>query len=547
MPWHCKPLLLRSGRRGAVEFAEQVFRYRGLRRERPARAAVHAARRLPGSVAREAARLPARGGLDGGRLATPARPLRRAAEPDRLRLAGPRPLVRDRGAAVDRSLRRLHDRPARPVGDSERRLRRHVDGRARRARPRAARARSRGSARAAIDRRAHRAVSRVGRDLAQGHDGSRVPALHPDGLRRRRTVRADARRLGHAGADRSAGAVLRFAGRRQGRLSCAARRHPQARNRDLRVEGFHRRSRPRRRPGRRHRRRRAHRDRRRRPLSLPREARRAARRHRCVPGAAAMSLRGKTAVVGVYEHPARYAPHLTQYQIMAESARGALADAGFTLADVDGLCTAGVGPIGVIALANHLNLRPTYLDSTNLGGSSFVAHVAHASAAIAAGLCNVALILYGSTAASERFAVGTGGTGAFGDPPDAYEAPYGPTVVGNYAMAAMRHMHEYGTTSQQLAEIAVTTRRHASLNPAGKYHDLITVEDVLASRVVSSPLHLLDCCMISDGGGALVVTSAERARDAKKKAATVLGAAEAVRHTGIGHEDVLEVAAAQSG
>ncbi|HUE39572.1 MAG TPA: acetyl-CoA acetyltransferase [Candidatus Binatia bacterium] len=260
-----------------------------------------------------------------------------------------------------------------------------------------------------------------------------------------------------------------------------------------------------------------------------------------------MSLRGKTAVAGVYEHPTRYAPHLTQYQIMAESACGALEDAGLTFADVDGLCTAGVGPIGVIALANHLNLRPSYLDSTNLGGSSFVAHVTHASAAIAAGLCNVALVLYGSTAASDRFAVGTGGTGAFGDPPDAYEAPYGPTVVGNYAMAAMRHMHEYGTTAEQLAEIAVTTRRHASLNPAAKFHDPITIEDVLASRVVSSPLHLLDCCMISDGGGALVVTSAERARDAKKKPVYLLGAAEAVRHTGIGRENVLEVAAAQSG
>jgi acetyl-CoA C-acetyltransferase len=259
-----------------------------------------------------------------------------------------------------------------------------------------------------------------------------------------------------------------------------------------------------------------------------------------------MSLRGKSAVVGVYEHPIRYAPHLTPYQIMAESARGALEDAGLSIADVDGLCTAGVGPIGVLALANHLNLRPSYLDSTNLGGSSFVAHVAHASAAIAAGLCNTALVLYGSTAASERFAVGTGG-GAFGDPPDAYEAIYGPTVVGGYAMAAMRHMHEYGTSSEQLAEIAVTTRRHASLNPAAKYHDRITIEDVLASRLVSAPLHLLDCCMISDGGGALVVTSAERARDSKKKPAYVLGAAEAVRHTGIGREDLLEVAAAQSG
>jgi acetyl-CoA C-acetyltransferase len=259
-----------------------------------------------------------------------------------------------------------------------------------------------------------------------------------------------------------------------------------------------------------------------------------------------MSLRGKSAVVGVYEHPTRYAPHLTPYQIMAESAHGALEDAGLSIADVDGLCTAGVGPIGVLALANHLNLRPSYLDSTNLGGSSFVAHVAHASAAIAAGLCNTALVLYGSTAASERFAVGTGG-GAFGDPPDAYEAIYGPTVVGGYAMAAMRHMHEYGTSSEQLAEIAVTTRRHASLNPAAKYHDRITIEDVLASRLVSAPLHLLDCCMISDGGGALVVTSAERARDSKKKPAYVLGAAEAVRHTGIGREDLLEVAAAQSG
>ena len=260
-----------------------------------------------------------------------------------------------------------------------------------------------------------------------------------------------------------------------------------------------------------------------------------------------MSLRGKTAVVGVFEHPTRYAPHLTQYQIMAESARGALEDAGLSIGDVDGLLTAGVGPIGVIALANHLNLRPTFLDGTNIGGSSFVTHVSHASAAIAAGLCRVALIVYGSTSASERFAVGTGGAGALGDPPDNFETLYGPTIVGNYAMAAMRHMHEYGTTSEQLAEIAVTTRRHASLNPAAKYRDPITIEDVLASRIVSSPLHLLDCCMISDGGGALVVTSAEHARDLRKKPAIVLGAAEAVRHTGIGGEDVLEVAAAQSG
>jgi acetyl-CoA acetyltransferase len=260
-----------------------------------------------------------------------------------------------------------------------------------------------------------------------------------------------------------------------------------------------------------------------------------------------VSLRGKAAVVGVYEHPARFAPHLTQYQIMAESVRGALEDAGLSIQDVDGLATAGVGPIGVLAFANHLNLRPDWLDGTNIGGSSFVSHVGHAAAAIAAGFCEVAVVVYGSTWASERFAVGTGGGSGLGDPSDHFEVPYGPTVVGHYAMAAMRHMHDYGTTSEQLAEIAVTTRRHATLNPAAKYRDPITVEDVLASRVVSSPLHLLDCCMVSDGGGAIVVTSAARARDLKKAPAFVLGAAEAVRHTGRGFEDATDIAAAQSG
>jgi acetyl-CoA acetyltransferase len=259
-----------------------------------------------------------------------------------------------------------------------------------------------------------------------------------------------------------------------------------------------------------------------------------------------MSLRGKTAVAGAYEHPARYAPHLTQYQIMAESARGALDDAGLRLADVDGLFTSGVGPIGILSLAGHLNLRPDYVDSQAIGGSSFVSHCLHAAAAIDAGLCTVALVLYGSTAASDRFAIGTGG-GAMMDPPDAFEAPFGPTIVGSYALVAQRHMHEYGTTSAQLAEIAVTMRRHATLNPAAKYREPIGVDDVLASRMISSPLHLLDCCMISDGGGALVLTSTERARDLRRPPVAILGGAEALRHAEIGRRDLLDVAAAQSG
>jgi len=259
-----------------------------------------------------------------------------------------------------------------------------------------------------------------------------------------------------------------------------------------------------------------------------------------------MSIWGEVAIAGVYEHPTRYAPDKTAYQIHAESARGALEDAGLAIGDVDGLFTSGVGPIGILSLAQHLNLRPDYLDSQAIGGSSFVSHCLHAAAAIEAGLCTVALVTYGSTAASERFAIGTGG-GGLGDPADHFEAPFGPTIVGSYALCAQRHMHEFGTTSEQLAEIAVTMRRHAVLNPQAKYREPITVEDVLASRLISSPLHLLDCCMISDGGGAVVLTQRERARDLKKRPVVILGGAEAVRHHGVGERDLLDIAARQSG
>jgi len=251
-------------------------------------------------------------------------------------------------------------------------------------------------------------------------------------------------------------------------------------------------------------------------------------------------------IAGVYEHPTRWAPDKTAYQIHAESARGALEDAGLSIEDVDGFFTASVSPIGIMALAEHLNLSPRYLDSTQIGGSSFVAHVTHAAAAISAGLCSVALVTYGSTASSERFAVGTGG-GFSIDPPDQFENPYGPTLVGSYALVAQRHMHEFGTTPEQLAEIAVTVRRHASLNPAAKFRDRITVDDVLASRIVSSPLHLLDCCIITDGGGAVVVTGAERAHDLKKPPVRILGGSEAVCHASMGRRDLTDIAARQCG
>ena len=261
-----------------------------------------------------------------------------------------------------------------------------------------------------------------------------------------------------------------------------------------------------------------------------------------------MSLSLEIAIAGAYEHPTRWAPDKTEPQIIAEAASGALADAGLGWDDVDALFTAGMsgGPMSVVSLAEYLNLTPRYVDGTNIGGSSFVAHVNHAAAAIHAGLCEVALITYGSTAASNAFAIGTSGRGG-ADPASAFSAPYGLTTVGGYAMVARLHMERYGTTSEQLAQIAVAARHHASLNPNAKMRKPITVDDVLASRTISDPLHLLDCCIISDGGGALVLTSAERARDLPKRPVLVRGCGEAVWHTGTGRPDLLTIAAHQSG
>jgi acetyl-CoA acetyltransferase len=261
-----------------------------------------------------------------------------------------------------------------------------------------------------------------------------------------------------------------------------------------------------------------------------------------------MSFSGQIAIAGVYEYPQRWAPDKTEYQIMAECGREALADAGLTLSDVDGLFGAsmGMGPMGMVQLSEYLNIKPRYLDGSNIGGSSFVSHVAHAAAAIHAGLCEVAMILYGSTAASSAMAIGTGG--ALGrDPGSAFIAPYGMTLVSSYAMVARRHMHQYGTTAEQLADIAVSTRQHASLNADAKMRQPITRDDVLASRVIADPLHLLDCCIISDGGGAVIVTSLERARDLAKPPVVVLGTGESVAHQEIGAPDLTTIAAKQSG
>jgi len=251
-------------------------------------------------------------------------------------------------------------------------------------------------------------------------------------------------------------------------------------------------------------------------------------------------------IAGVSEFPERKTAK-SALEIQALSARAALAEAGLTPKDVDGYFTVATNPgVGPLATVDYLNLRPKYVDGTTIGGSSFVAHVNHAAAAIAQGRCRVALITYGSTARSSGIAVGTRER-ISGEYVDQFEGLYGISTVGLYALVARRHMHAFGTTGAQLAEIAVACRRHASLNPAALYRDPITVDDVLTSPVISSPLHLLDCCVITDGGGAVVVVHPDLARDLKKPPVRLLASAEAVAHTSTGKRDYLVSAAAQTG
>src|SRR5881409_324387 len=237
-------------------------------------------------------------------------------------------------------------------------------------------------------------------------------------------------------------------------------------------------------------------------------------------------------IAGVYEFPERTTTR-SVLEIQAISARAALADAGLAPKDVDGYFTVGTNPgVGPLATVDYLNLNPRYIDGTTIGGSSFVAHVNHAAAAIAEGRCSVALITYGSTARSSEIAVGTRERIA-GEYVDQFEGLYGISTVGLYALVAQRHMHVFGTTSAQLAEIAVACRRHAGLNPVALYREPITVDDVVKSPMISSPLHLLDCCVITDGGGAVVVVHPDVAPDLRKPPVRILGSAEAVAHAEI--------------
>jgi len=251
--------------------------------------------------------------------------------------------------------------------------------------------------------------------------------------------------------------------------------------------------------------------------------------------------RGACAIAGVAESDlGEVAAGLSPLDLMGQAAQRALADAGLSLRDVDGLfATTSQSRMPTLALAEYLGIRPRYHDGTNIGGCSFMSMVAHAQAAIEAGLCEVALIAYASTQRS----LGRANVAA----PDVnpYESPYRPLyTASSYALAASRHMHEYGTTREQLAQVAVAAREWALLNPQAWEKQPLTVADVLGSRMVSTPLTVRDCCLVTDGGGAIIVTSAERAKTLRKRPAYVLGVGEDLGHYSISNMPDLTVTGA---
>lgn len=244
----------------------------------------------------------------------------------------------------------------------------------------------------------------------------------------------------------------------------------------------------------------------------------------------------KAAIVGVGESDLGYTPDKTFLQLIAQATSRALDDAGLKKDDLDGLFSAGWLTMESMMVAEYLGIRPAYSDNTLSGGSAFEFHVEHAVAAISAGLCETALICYAETPLSDRKR-GMGrsfATGAPQEPEEQFEIPYGQWVpIPTYALAAQRHMYQYGTTSAQLAEIAVAARKWARLNPVAAMRDPLTIDDVLASPMMSTPLRLRDCCLVNDGGGAVIVTTAERAKNLRKKPVWILGCGESHTHRSI--------------
>ncbi|HTZ38098.1 MAG TPA: thiolase domain-containing protein [Stellaceae bacterium] len=262
-----------------------------------------------------------------------------------------------------------------------------------------------------------------------------------------------------------------------------------------------------------------------------------------------MSIKGKAYIGGIYEHPTRKADDKTLAQLHAEVAKGAIEDAGLSHKDIDGYFCAGDAPgRGVLSMVDYLGLKPKHVDGTDAGGTSYLMHIGHAAEAIAAGKCSVALITLAGRPRAEGQATGTAPRTATSDTPEgSFEYPYGPATANMYALCAQRHMYEYGTTSEQLAWVKVAASHHAQYNPHAMLRDVVTVEDVVNSPMIADPLHRLDCCVISDGGGAIIVVSPEVAKSLKRPKVKIIGQGEAVKHPMGGKIDLTFSGAAWSG
>ena len=255
-------------------------------------------------------------------------------------------------------------------------------------------------------------------------------------------------------------------------------------------------------------------------------------------------MRGQIAAVGVGLTDKWNSPGFDPLDQVAVAVGNAARDAGIAVSEIDGLFVSTLTQfMPTLSVAEYLGIQPRFMDGTNIGGSSFVGHLVTAALALQAGLCTVACICYGSNQRS------AGGKLATLAEPLRWEAPYGPrNPLGSYALATARHMHEFGTTREQLAEVAVAARQWAQLNPQAQERDPLSIEDVLNARMIADPLTLRDCCLVTDGGGAVILVKAERAKDFPNKPVYLLGAASATTHRRISEmADLTRTAAINSG
>ncbi|MEU7134627.1 acetyl-CoA acetyltransferase [Streptomyces sp. NPDC046261] len=257
----------------------------------------------------------------------------------------------------------------------------------------------------------------------------------------------------------------------------------------------------------------------------------------------------KVAVVGVALSDCGRLDSVTPYALHAQAARRAVTDSGLDKSLVDGFASAGLGALAPVDVAEYLGLRPTWVDSTSVGGSTWEVMAAHAADAIAAGHANAVLLVYGSTARADiKAGRRTAGLPFGARGPAQFEVPYGHTLIAKYAMAARRHMHQYGTTLEQLADIAVQTRANAACNPHAMYRTPITVDEVLNGPLIADPFTRLQCCIRSDGGCAVLLAAAEYVPDTVKPPVWVVGTGTAVSHTTMSEwEDFTTTPAATSG